>query len=84
MDIPNPSTCYWLSESQIVPDGAVVLRLSAKQLGQARWGGVRRYQPGFPDYEFWRWVLEHRDRWADTVSENEISKMRIEYDKTIG
>ena len=84
MDTASNSTRYWLADSQIASDDAVILHLSAKDPGQARWGGVRRYQPNFPDYGFWRWVLEHKDQWADTVSDEDVSKMRIEYEKTLG
>jgi hypothetical protein len=84
MDTADDSTRYWLADSQIASDGAVILRLSAKDPGHARWGGVRRYQPGFPDYGFWRWVLEHKDRWADTISEEDVSRMRLEYEATLG
>jgi len=84
MNTGNDSTRYWLADSQIASDGAVILRLSAKDPGRARRGGVRRYQPGFPDYEFWRWVLEHKDQWADTISEEDVPRMRLEYEATLG
>ena len=83
MDIANSSTEYQLADSRIAPD-EVILHLSAKDPGQTRWGGVRRYQPGNPDYGFWRWVLEHKDQWADTISEEEVFNMRIEYGKILG
>ena len=84
MDTGNDSTRYWLADSQIASDDTVILHLSGKDPGHARWGEVRRYRPGFPDYEFWRWVLEHKDRWADTISEEDVSRMRLEYEAALG
>jgi hypothetical protein len=76
----NSTARYSLASSEIAPDGAVILILSAQAPDQARWGRVRRCQPGFPDYGFWRWVLDHKDRWPETVSDEDVSKMRREYE----
>jgi hypothetical protein len=84
METANNSTRYWLADSQIASDGAVILRLTTKDPGQARWGGFRRCQAGFPDYAFWRWVLDHKNQWADTVSEEDVSRMRLQYEKSLG
>jgi hypothetical protein len=78
------STRYWLTDSKTADDGAVILHVSSRDAAEARWGAFRRCAPEFPDYDFWRWVLEHRERWPDSVSEEDVSKMRLEYEKTIG
>jgi len=78
------STRYWLAKSQMADDGAVILHVSSRDPAEARWGSVRRCAPEFPGYGFWRWVLEHRQRWPDSVSEDEVSRMQREYEETTG
>jgi hypothetical protein len=84
METENNSMRYRLADSEIAADGAVILRLTTKDPSQARWGEFRRCQAGFPDYAFWRWVLDHKHQWADTVSEEDISRMRLQYEKSLG
>jgi hypothetical protein len=47
------------------------------------WTGERRWASDSPDYPFWHWIVQHKERWEKLgfFSDQDLLTLRAEYEK---
>jgi len=81
---PSDTTHYWPERAEVQDDGVVVIRVTGRERVGGRWGGIRRFAARSPDYGFWRWVVENKERWPSSFSDADLPAMRAEYERQAG
>ena len=73
-------TFYYPSMHEIRADGTIAMHATGHE-GGWRWTGERTFSPDAADYEFWRWVISQRERWADAsfFSSDDLPSIQQEY-----
>jgi hypothetical protein len=78
----RPVTFYWPSVCCIMDDRTVAIRATGYDEEGAHWTGERRWSSDSPDYGFWRWIFEHKERWGNRgfFSDTDLATLRAEYE----
>jgi len=75
-------THFWPESAEVQADGTVVIRITGRKRARGRW--FRRVALESGDYGFWRWVVENKHRWPDSVSDADLPAIRAEYERQAG
>ena len=73
-------TFYYPGMHEVHSDGTIAMRATGHD-GDWRWSGERTFSPDAGDYDFWRWVISQRERWAATpfFSSDDLPRILQEY-----
>lgn len=79
-------TFYYPGMHQVRDDGTIAMRATGHDEGGLRWTGQRTFSPDAADYDFWRWVVSQRERWANTpfFSSDELPIIRKRLSNPMG